>query len=284
MVEARVDTGFVKLKKTHAHKKRQNPFGLLSYQLDRLTYRDSQEFLEKPNLPFSLRYRVVEKLSRLNDRSGYHSIFISQLERLIRELPGRRDGQALKILDIGAGGGGLLRAIYRWSRKKNIPVELTGVDASHEFVVTTQFNLRKNGVPVEMHYGDGSTLKDYEDNSFDIVVSSYVVHHIRTPGRVALFLSEVQRIAKGGWVIADFDRRFSGLPIVGAVGFLLSYSWILVADGIKSLRRAYRAYEINFILDEMHKINPELEMECSAYPFLPYWIIRGKKKRDESNR
>ncbi|MDD5671886.1 MAG: hypothetical protein PHN49_09620, partial [Candidatus Omnitrophica bacterium] len=118
------------------------------------------------------------------------------------------------------------------------------------------------------------------DESFDIVISSYMVHHIRTPGKVAVFLSEVYRIAREGWLIADFDRRIYAPLLVGVAGFLLSGSRTLVSDGVKSVRRAYRAAEVNFILEEVRKAKKMSGMDCVSYPLFPYWMIRGRKSGD----
>ncbi|MDP3920418.1 MAG: methyltransferase domain-containing protein [Candidatus Omnitrophota bacterium] len=249
----------------------------LRYSLDRLIYKDEEEFLEGSDLDPDQRWQLVQSLSRLNDRSGYHAIFLREIERLIRGFKLSDPKAPLKILDVGAGGGGLLRAIHRWAKKKKRPVDLHGIDLSPEFICRTKAHLDKQGVPVTLQQADASQLHRFSDNSFDIVVSSYMVHHLRTAGRVASFLSQTHRVARRGWLLVDFDRRSYGPPLVRILGTLFGGHPLIVTDGVKSIRRAYKVSEINFILQQIRKHKLLKGMICESYPVLPYWLIRGFK-------
>ncbi|MBI4115671.1 MAG: class I SAM-dependent methyltransferase [Candidatus Omnitrophica bacterium] len=246
--------------------------------IDRFVYKDEEEYLETLGLAMELRVSLVEALSRLNERSGYHLVFLKELESLIGSFTQRPTfRRPLRILDVGAGGGGLLRAVYRWAERKEMAVELVGVDLSQDFIQTTRSRLHSQGFPIRLIQGDGSSLNTIQDASFDVVISSYMAHHIRTAGKVALFLSEVYRVAKQGWLVADLDRRFYAPIFVKLAGHLFGAPSLLVSDGVKSVRRAYNVKEINLIIDEMKKLGKVSSMVCRPYPFFPYWLIKGIK-------
>ena len=253
----------------------------LSLALDRLVYKDEEEFLENPRIPLETRFSLVKGLNRLNHRSGYHHLFLRQLERLAAPFLPKRGAtsESLKILDLGAGGGGLLKAIWHWATHKKIPVKLTGVDLSEHFVQRTQSELTSQGVEATLHQADACFLDSFEKDSFDIVVSSYVVHHLRDVGKVASFLSEVHRVARKGWLVADLDRRLYAPFFVKLAGHLFQAPSVLISDGVKSARRAWQVSEINLILEEIQKTKNLSGMTCAPFPFFPYWLIKGRKNQ-----
>ncbi len=235
-------------------------------------YSDEQEYLDDPKVPLKTRLTLVGGLSRLNDRSGYTKIFLKELRELI---PQRKE--PVKIVDIGAGGGSLLAAIYQYAQKEGFAVDLYGVDLSSDFAQKTQFRLTAKKVPVKMMQGDATNLLKIADESFDIAVSSYMTHHIRSAYQVGLFLHEIYRITKKGWLIADFDRRVYGPLFVGLSASLMMTPRLLISDGIKSLKRAYTTDEMNFIMKEIAATKELRGMSCQGIPFFPYWKIKGRK-------
>ena len=254
----------------------------LSRALDRLVYKDEEEALENPQIPLETRFSFVQDLNHLNRRSGYTRIFLWELERLVTSFLSKNQPpiEPLKILDVGAGGGGLLQALWHWAKRKKIPVKLTGIDLSEYFVKRTQLELASKGVEASLVHADACFLDCFEENSFDFVVSSYVVHHLRHVEKVALFFSEIHRVAREGWLVVDLDRRFYAPVFVKLAGHLFRAPSTLISDGVKSARRAYRVSEMNSILDQIRKTKNRSGMNCTPFPIFPYWMIKGRKQAD----
>lgn len=242
-------------------------------RLDRWIFRNETELLEKPGVPVEKQSYLVNELTRLNDRSGYHKIFISFLSKLIRKTEQKEKRETpVKILDVGAGGGGLLRAIFYWAKRKKIDVELSGLDFSEHFVRVTQAKFAEEGIPVRMFQSNAATLENFEDNSFDFVLSSYMIHHIQSAAALASFFKHARRIARRGWLIADFDRRFYGPLFAKWSGRFFGGPSDLVEDGVKSARRAYTDSEINYLLRDIAGL---AGVSCTPLFLLPYWVIEG---------
>lgn len=277
MLEHPIDLLFSEYRKKPFHHPRAGLLQRLGHRLDSMVYKDEAEYLETPGLPITTQYSVVQTLSKINNRSGYTGIFLNELYSLIRQIIKDQHPAKIKILDIGAGGGGMLKAIHHWARRKKIQVELWGVDIDHEFVKITQWHLDDQKIPAKLIHGNACDLKHLGENSFDIIVSNYMVHHLRKASQVASFLSEVYRVAKRGWLIVDLNRRFWGPVFMGVGGFIFGASRIVNVDGIKSVRRAYKTREVNFIIQKLEKAGKVQNMHCAEFKVVPYWKIKGRK-------
>lgn len=253
--------------------------GNLWRALDRMVYKDEAEYLESPELSMEKRVSLVHRLNTVNRRSGYHSIFLNELDQLLAGFPARMRplNRPLRILDIGVGGGGLLERIFQWSLKREIPVELIGVDIDPAFLEKTRELLESRRVKARLLLANGENLSVLEDRSVDFAVSSYVVHHVRSLEKLKTFFAEIYRVTQLGWLVVDMERRFWGPPFVWATGYLFGASGPLVADGVKSMRRAYTADEINAVLQSLEKDGRQQGMKCRSHALLPYWLVRGGK-------
>ena len=254
--------------------------------LDRLVYKDEEEFLENPGLPMEERVSLVHRLNTVNRRSGYHGIFLRELENLFEAFPARLKplNRPVRILDIGVGGGGLLERIHQWSVKRKIPVELYGVDVDAAFLDKTRELMASRGIHVKLLHANGKNLDLLEDHGVDFSVSSYVVHHVRSLGKLRTFFSEIYRVSRLGWLVVDMERRFWGPPFVWATGYLFGASQPLVWDGVKSMRRAYTAEEINKVLEFLMIEGKQQGMKARSHSMFPYWILRGGKSEFSDTR
>jgi arsenite methyltransferase len=113
-----------------------------------------------------------------------------------------------RILDLGCGRGAvLLLAAQHLTTGRAVGVDLwRGFDQSGNSEEATQRNAIAEGVTdrVELHTADMMALP-FEDNSFDLVVSSLAIHNIRgRAGRVKAIDEAVRVLRPGGrLMIAD---------------------------------------------------------------------------------
>lgn len=115
-----------------------------------------------------------------------------------------------RILDLGCGRGAvLLMAAEHLTTGRAVGVDLwRTIDQSGNSAETTQRNAVAEGVAdrVELHTGDMMALP-FEDNSFDLVLSSLAVHNIS--GRVGRekAISEAVRVLRPGGRLMIVDLR-----------------------------------------------------------------------------
>jgi arsenite methyltransferase len=115
-----------------------------------------------------------------------------------------------RVLDLGCGRGAvLLMAAQRLTTGRAVGVDLwRTVDQSGNAAEATRRNAVAEGVAdrVELHTGDMTALP-FEDNSFDVIVSSLAIHNIR--GRVGRekAINEAARVLRPGGRLMIADIR-----------------------------------------------------------------------------
>jgi ubiquinone/menaquinone biosynthesis C-methylase UbiE len=107
-----------------------------------------------------------------------------------------------KVLDVGCGTGSL--AITA-KLKAGASVEIYGRDAAPEMIARARQKAAKAGVDIDFQAGLVEAL-DFPDDTFDVVLSSFMVHHL--PGGLkAKAFAEIYRVLKPGGrlLVVDFE-------------------------------------------------------------------------------
>ena len=99
---------------------------------------------------------------------------LAWLERLPMETH-----EPLHIVDVGSGGGDLLRQIARWARRRRIAVQLTGIDLNpYATRAAAESTPKESGIA----WVTGDALEYRPEKPMDIVVSSLMAHHLEDDG------------------------------------------------------------------------------------------------------
>ena len=98
------------------------------------------------------------------------------------------------VMDLGTGTGA-----WAANFKSRGASQVMGVDFAGKML-----NQAKNNYPnMEFVQGDAENLEQFDDNSFDIVTASFVLHGVKEHKR-ANMLSEMRRVSRKHIVIHDF--------------------------------------------------------------------------------
>ena len=115
-----------------------------------------------------------------------------------------------RILDLGCGRGAvLLMAAQHLTTGRAVGVDLwRTVDQSGNSAEATQRNAIAEGVAdrVELHTGDMTALP-FEDNSFDVILSSLAIHNISGRAGREKAISEAVRVLRPGGRLMIADVR-----------------------------------------------------------------------------
>ena len=95
-----------------------------------------QELLDRNDIPFEDIKRNMQELDFINTKLGCHDITLYGIVALIKNQ--MNFNSKLKIIEIGCGGGGNLRAIRNWAERIHLPVQLKGVDINPECIAYAQ--------------------------------------------------------------------------------------------------------------------------------------------------
>lgn len=138
---------------------------------------------------------AYEKGTRMVIDSYYRLV----AEEIVAHLPGGA------ILDIGTGPGYLPIEIA----KRSDIVHITGIDLSRKLLSMARSNAAKAGLSDRMSFqlGDAGRI-EFEDASFDMVISTGMLHALKDPVKV---IQEIYRVLKTGGQAWIFDpARVSG--------------------------------------------------------------------------
>ena len=111
----------------------------------------------------------------------------------------------MRVLDLGCGTGTLTVML-----KRSAPgAYITGLDGDAEVLAIARGKAERGGQDIQWDHGMAFALP-YPDHSFDVVVTSLVIHHLVSADKQRVF-QEVRRILRPGgrFHIVDFGRPFS---------------------------------------------------------------------------
>ena len=116
------------------------------------------------------------------------------------------------VLDLGTGPGYLPIEIV----KRAPTIRVIGIDLTRELIRIAWENSLKAGVAdkVSFEVMDATRLR-FEDNSYDMVFSTGMLHGIRSPDRVRKVLKECYRVLKPGGEVWIYDpaKVCSGIDV-----------------------------------------------------------------------
>ncbi len=109
-------------------------------------------------------------------------------------------GENLRVLDVGTGIGFLALPLA------DIEHNVVGIDLSDEMILMARERAKERGLNIDLMTGDAESL-DLEDESFDAVVSRWVLWTLPNPENAIL---EWRRVVKTGGMVYAFTSDFSG--------------------------------------------------------------------------
>jgi len=172
--------------------------------------------------------RSLEQVNRW--MLGYRPT-LAWLERLPREAH-----EPVHIVDVGSGGGGLLRQIAGWVRRRGIVVQLTGIDLN-PFAARAAAESTPPELGIAWVTGDALAYRP--EKPVDIVASSLTAHHLEDEEIVAL-LRWMETTARVGWFLNDLERSERASRAFAWVARVVGWHPFVRHDGPVSFRRAFR--------------------------------------------
>ena len=122
--------------------------------------------------------------------------------RWLEGLNGAAPNEPLRILDVGCGYGDALRRIELWARRREIAVELTGIDLNADIIA-----IASEASPPDsaIQWTTANVFAYKMPRPAHLVVSSLFTHHL-ADNDVVRFLEWMEDHAEMGWFINDLSR------------------------------------------------------------------------------
>lgn len=202
---------------------------------------DARELMDDPSAD-------ARMLARTYGRFGLVNALVSRPGTLYRRdiRPRAERSRALRILDIGAGGGDLCRLLAWRLRHDGLDAEITALDADERAIRWASAHDRGAGIRYRRAL---TTELVAAGETYDVVLSNHVLHHLDGAELQTVLSDSVQLVAPSGLVSHhDIARsRTAHLLFAAATrpisATLLADSFIR-EDGLISIRRSYTAAEL----------------------------------------
>lgn len=158
-------------------------------------------------------------------------------DRLRPEL--RRLGRPARILDLGSGGGDVVRRLAALAHRDGLPVTWTGADPDPRALEAAEATTTPG---IAFVRATSSELRRAGER-FDAVISNHVLHHL-DDDELQVFASDSLALSTGPVLHGDIARSTGayGLYALGITPF--APGTFLRTDGLRSIRRSYTPAEL----------------------------------------
>ena len=199
----------------------------------------AEELMDADDLAPAIYAAVVADLAKVNAVTMASRPTLAFLDKAASR------SSRLKVLDVGFGDGDMLRRIERWAARRDIAVELAGVDLNPRSEPAARAHTATHS-PIRYVTGDYAELAD---ETWDVIISSLVAHHM-TSTELLAFVHFMETNALVGWFVNDLHRHgfaYYGFPLLAAIA---RWHPIVRHDGRLSIARSYRPGEWPSIMAE----------------------------------
>ena len=177
--------------------------------------------------------QCLHDLAQVNRVTLAYRPTLQWLEQFVH-LPSRE--YPLHIMDVGCGGGDMLRRIERWAAQRQLPVRLTGVDMN-PFAICAAREFTSAGSEIQWIVGKTDSPETATE-PIDLVISSLFTHHL-ADDEIVRFLSWMERVARHGWFINDLYRSRTSYFAFKVLSLAARWHRFVRHDGPISILRSF---------------------------------------------
>lgn len=145
-------------------------------------------------------------------------------------------GDRFTLLDVGYGEGDMLRAVYRWARRRGLATALTGFDLNPRSAPAA---MAATPADMAIDYRTGDVFVEALPVQPDYIVSSLVTHHMADE-EVVRFLRWMDATARKGWFVNDLHRHWIAFYGFKALAWAARWHPFVRHDGPVSVARSFR--------------------------------------------
>jgi 2-polyprenyl-3-methyl-5-hydroxy-6-metoxy-1,4-benzoquinol methylase len=197
-----------------------------------------KELLDGKNISFEDIRLNMQELDFINKHLGGHKVTINGI-KAFAEKP------AIHVVEIGCGGGDNLRIIKSWCYKRNIDLQLTGIDINKECISFATERSANKGI--------NFICRDYSLVQFeqqpDIIFSSLFCHHFNDNELIEM-MQWIYKHCKYGFFINDLHRHSLAYYSIKFLTKAFSKSYMVKNDAPLSVKRGLKKNEWKRIFAE----------------------------------
>jgi 2-polyprenyl-3-methyl-5-hydroxy-6-metoxy-1,4-benzoquinol methylase len=194
----------------------------------------SRELMDDPGCDPERLERTYHQFTAVNRLvSGWRRLY---RRRIRPRLDARRP---TTLLDIGFGGGDIVRALAGWAARDGLLLRATAIDPDERALRHVR---RLPDAGVRFEQASSADLVARGD-TYDLVVSNHLLHHLDA-GELAALLTDSLTLSRGLVIHNDLARGRAGYGLYAAATRPFAGGSFVHQDGLLSIRRSYRRAEL----------------------------------------
>jgi len=206
---------------------------------------------------------TLDTLANINKWLGGNKVTLNGLKKVIKNHPKK---EPLTIIDLGCGGGDILRKVANFAKKQGYTIKFIGIDANKDAMVYAR-QLSKN-YP-EISFIDCDIFSDeFESLQYDVVLTTLFLHHFKED-QIINILSRTRQKAKLGIVVNDLHRSRVAYYLFKLVCLTIK-NQMVIDDGLTSILRGFKHKELESFSKEL-QVTPQIKWK---WAFRYQWIIQ----------
>ena len=226
---------------------------------------EAEEIMDDLDYNGPILHDALDKLAKINQWLGGNIVTINGLKKALKN---HNKSEAITIIDLGCGGGDILREISLFGKKNNYNFKLIGIDANpHTVNYANSLSQKYDNVSFEAI----DIFSDQFNNlEYDLVLTTLFLHHFKEDQLVS-FLKPVLQKAKLGIVVNDLHRHKLAYYLFKLLCTTIKNKTI-VEDGLTSVLRGFKREELTTISKQ---INANYQIQWK-WAFRFQWILKQK--------
>tara|TARA_R110000868_G_scaffold97876_1_gene269280 strand:+ start:913 stop:1623 length:711 start_codon:yes stop_codon:yes gene_type:complete len=222
------------------------------------------EIMDDFSIQGAVLHDTLDTLASINKWLGGNHVTISALKKVLKEHP---KNKPITIVDLGCGGGDMLRRIAQFAKKEGYTFKLVGLDANKDAMAYAR-RLSKD-------YGDISFIdcdifsEEFKTLQYDLVLSTLFLHHF-IDEQIIDILSKVKNKAKLGIIVNDLYRHPMAYYLFKLVCLTIK-NRMIIEDGLTSILRGFKREELKSFSKKL-QVTPQIKWK---WAFRYQWIIQN---------
>lgn len=204
------------------------------------------EILDNLSLSGNRLHSTLATLERINKHLGNTSSILKSLKSELQS------SKSYTIIDLGCGGGDVLRAIGKWSTENNLQLNLIGIDGNQNTLDYAK-NIKLDSIHISYRMAN---IFDPNFNlpSCDILISSHFMYHF-TDDDLVRFINLHKSQIKRKIIFSELKRSALSYLLFTTLSRLLLYPKMIRKDGQLAIKRSFRRDELGTIFSKLNDID-----------------------------
>ncbi len=235
----------------------------MSFMINTKYRTNEEEIMDDFSIEGPVLNDALDKLATINKLLGGNIVTLNGLKILLNNKP---KDKLITIIDLGCGGGDILRSIASYGMKKSYNFQLIGVDANKNATdYATKLSVEYDNIRF-LHVDVFS--EEFRSIDYDIVVTTLFLHHFKENQLLEL-VSHLLNKAKIGIVVNDLHRHWLAYYLFKLITIPVKNKMI-IEDGLTSVLRGFKRKEIEAFLKQL---NSHYQLKWK-WAFRYQWILK----------